>query len=173
MVAGQRVGGQLGVAEVLEQLLEDVEHDRRVGRVGAGQELSAALVTALTGLEAGNEVCRPIQGCVDEGVQLGKSGGLVELGVAVALGGFAEGDVAEPELGHATAVHDERSDRVGVRSQRPGVDRRFAEPISDRQELVERMAEVGEGGRGGEIRSGSAAQPPPVTWSWPKASSHS
>ena len=73
-----------------------------------------------------------------------------ELRVAITLARVPQRHMAEPVLGDAAAVHDERSDRRGVRADRPHVHQVVAEPIDDAQQPIERLVDEDPSGVGAQ-----------------------
>ncbi len=131
------------MAEVLVELLEDVEHDRTVRLVATLEELPARPVGLHPPLVHRGEVLADLrERPVDEGVELGHGGGARELRLAIPVGGTAERDVADPELGDGAGVHDECRDRVRVGTEGPVVHALVAEAIGDIQHLAERVAYI-------------------------------
>lgn len=149
----QSVRCELHVSEVLVELLEHVQHDRRVGRITAKQELPATIVTAFASLETSEMVHGALDRTGDERLELDVRRDPVELRIPVAITRLAERDMAKPELRHLAAVDDECGDGVGLRSERPLVELRFAEPTRDFEHLAERVPQVRLGGRRAEFHA--------------------
>ena len=102
--------------EVLEQLLDHVQDDRGVGRVASPHRRATRRVGTAVAFE-------PIEAAGHDNahrgntfVQCGQRRDGRELRVAITLARIPQRHVAEPVLGDAAAVHDERSDRRGVRA---------------------------------------------------------
>lgn len=66
--------------------------------------------------------------------------------------------MTESELGHLAAVDDERSDGIGLWSERSLVDPRLAELIGNFEHLVERVAQVCLNGRGAEFHADTVSK---------------
>ena len=149
VMPAERVGGDLAVAEVLEQLLDHMHHQRRVVPGSDLQELEPVGVGRVDpGVDGGQVGLDLDEARPNAIVELGdrRRGG--ELGVAVAVGRAADADMAEPELGDAAAVDHEARHRVDVRCDRTLVHALVAQPIGDGEHLVEGQARVaGSSGR--------------------------
>ncbi len=147
------------MTEVLVQLLEDVEDDRTVRLVATLEELPPRPVGLHSPLVHRGEVLADLrERLVDEGVELGHGGGARELRLAIPVGGTAEGDVADPELGDGTGVDDERRDGIRRVAKRPVVHALVAKAIGDVQHLAERVAHIELGRPALQLHLGSVAR---------------
>ena len=97
---GQGVGGDLHVPEVLEELLQHVQHEGTVAPVRSGHEVPERVVSLGGSLvELEGQRARPVCRVGEARPQLGDGGGGGELGVAVPVAVAAGVNVSVPVTG--------------------------------------------------------------------------
>jgi hypothetical protein len=128
--------------EVLEELLQDVQHDRSIRSVAIWEELSPSLVGAFSSLQPRDVGQGLASGFFDQYAQFRKTRSSRKFSVAVAVTLAPQRHMAEPELADRTTMNDECGDGVGRGSERSLVYSITTEPVRDLEHLPEGVSYV-------------------------------